>query len=90
MQIINLIQIPDTAGTPYRGTVIFIQGDDPDLIGVTAGTLLKQGDNTWEVSAVEVQRKITAVVSSIVPGNVGLLLTPLTPMPIKGEIHRVV
>lgn len=90
MLITDLIQIPDTAGTPYRGTVIFVEGNDPDLIGVTVGTQLKQDGFTWEVTALEIQRRITTgPVSSMVSGVVGLLLSPMSPMPTKGEIQKV-
>jgi hypothetical protein len=89
MLIIDLIQIPDTAPTPHRGTVIFVSGSDPDLIDVGVGTHLKQGENTWEVTAIEAQRRIVGSISPPVPGQVGLLLSPQTPMPTRGEIQKV-
>jgi hypothetical protein len=80
MNIIAVMQIPT------KGVVIYLDGKDAGLTEVTVGTQLQQGDNIWDVTAMEVGRRLVASV----PGQVGLLLNPMTPMPITGEIHRVV
>jgi len=83
MLILNLMAIHN------QGTVILLNGSEPDLIDVVVGTTLQQGENTWVVKGIEVNRRVVSSVSPPVPGKVGLLLIPITPMPIKGEIQKV-
>jgi len=64
----------------HRGTVIILDVNSPELIGVKIGTKLKQGDNIWEVSGVE---------SRTSPITIGVLLKPAFPIPERGEISVV-
>jgi hypothetical protein len=62
---------------PNRGTIILLDADSPELTGVKIGTILKQGDNIWKVSGVESRSN---------PLTIGVLLTPVSPIPELGEI----
>lgn len=72
--------IRDFFVVPNRGTVIILDANSPELIGVHIGTKLRQGDNVWEVTGVEMPRPSPT-------STVGLLIKPASPFPEKGPVE---